>query len=222
MYYQGRLGIMPLLMPPYGRLLDRVLAWFTHDANATRSLPRGGAQCAGRPCGTDDGSAMNFDYTPKVRELCGARFGVHGGARVSERAVAIATRSSANRAHGNPWIPTRLVEELKVEARAAGLWNLFLPQSSHGAGLTNLEYAPLAEHDGPRHLGAGGLQLQRARHRQHGNDRTLRHAGAEAAVAGAAARGRDPLGVPDDRAGGRLVGRHQHRVPHGEATAATT
>jgi acyl-CoA dehydrogenase len=45
----------------------------------------------------------------------------------------------------NRWKPTRIVEELKTKARAAGLWNLFLPDSEHGAGLTNLEYAPLCE-----------------------------------------------------------------------------
>jgi acyl-CoA dehydrogenase len=45
----------------------------------------------------------------------------------------------------NRWTPTRIVEELKTKARAAGLWNLFLPDSEHGAGLTNLEYAPLCE-----------------------------------------------------------------------------
>jgi acyl-CoA dehydrogenase len=45
----------------------------------------------------------------------------------------------------NRWLPTRVVEELKPKARAAGLWNLFLPNDEHGAGLTNLEYAPLCE-----------------------------------------------------------------------------
>lgn len=45
----------------------------------------------------------------------------------------------------NRWSPTRVIEELKPKARAAGLWNLFLPESEHGAGLTNLEYAPLCE-----------------------------------------------------------------------------
>ena len=45
----------------------------------------------------------------------------------------------------NRWSPTRVVEELKPKARAAGLWNLFLPNDEHGAGLTNLEYAPLCE-----------------------------------------------------------------------------
>ena len=45
----------------------------------------------------------------------------------------------------NRWSPTKIVEELKTKARSAGLWNLFLPDSEHGAGLTNLEYAPLCE-----------------------------------------------------------------------------
>jgi acyl-CoA dehydrogenase len=43
------------------------------------------------------------------------------------------------------WKPTRIIEELKPKARAAGLWNLFLPDNENGAGLTNLEYAPLCE-----------------------------------------------------------------------------
>ncbi|MBM3727528.1 MAG: acyl-CoA dehydrogenase [Acidobacteria bacterium] len=46
---------------------------------------------------------------------------------------------------GNRWEPTAIVEQLKPLARAAGLWNLFLPESGLGAGLTNLEYAPLCE-----------------------------------------------------------------------------
>src|SRR5271155_4946559 len=43
------------------------------------------------------------------------------------------------------WKPPRVIEELKPKARAAGLWNLFLPNDERGAGLTNLEYAPLCE-----------------------------------------------------------------------------
>src|SRR5258706_4636665 len=43
------------------------------------------------------------------------------------------------------WSPTSVIEGLKAKARALGLWNLFLPDHVHGAGLTNLEYAPLCE-----------------------------------------------------------------------------
>ncbi|MFF3764230.1 acyl-CoA dehydrogenase family protein [Streptomyces sp. NPDC001922] len=45
----------------------------------------------------------------------------------------------------SPWLTPPVVAELKAEARRQGLWNLFLPDSEYGAGLTNLQYAPLAE-----------------------------------------------------------------------------
>jgi acyl-CoA dehydrogenase len=49
---------------------------------------------------------------------------------------------------GEPWATPPVMEELKSEARAQGLWNLFLPDPRYGAGLTNLQYAPLAEISG--------------------------------------------------------------------------
>jgi acyl-CoA dehydrogenase len=52
----------------------------------------------------------------------------------------------------NRWMPTKVIEELKSKARAAGLWNLFLPESERGAGLTNLDYAPLCEIMGRSHM----------------------------------------------------------------------
>jgi len=51
-----------------------------------------------------------------------------------------------------PWAVHPVVEELKIKARAAGLWNLFLPGSEHGAGLSNRDYAPLCEIMGRTHL----------------------------------------------------------------------
>src|SRR2546429_2812540 len=51
-------------------------------------------------------------------------------------------------ARENPWDRPPVVEELKAEPRRRGLWNLFLPDRAHGAGLTNLQYAPLAELSG--------------------------------------------------------------------------
>jgi acyl-CoA dehydrogenase len=51
------------------------------------------------------------------------------------------------------WEPLQLLQEIKEKAKAQGLWNLFLPDSEHGAGLSNLEYAPLAEVMGRSHWG---------------------------------------------------------------------
>jgi len=50
------------------------------------------------------------------------------------------------------WKPTKILEELKAKARDEGLWNLFLPKDPSGAGLTNLEYAPLCEIMGRSHM----------------------------------------------------------------------
>ncbi|WP_395068438.1 acyl-CoA dehydrogenase [Paraburkholderia silvatlantica] len=87
---------------------------------------------------------MNFDYSPKVqalREKLLAFFDEH----IYPNETVFHEEVERNRANGNAWVPTEIVEQLKEKARAAGLWNLFLPASERGAGLTNLEYAPLCE-----------------------------------------------------------------------------
>jgi acyl-CoA dehydrogenase len=87
---------------------------------------------------------MDFDYSPKVQEL---RRRVDGFMQefVLPQERRFHDEVEENTRNGRRWTPTRVVEELKVKARAAGLWNLFLPESTRGAGLTNLEYAPLSE-----------------------------------------------------------------------------
>ena len=87
---------------------------------------------------------MNFDYTPKVNELR-ARVSAFMSEHIYPRERHFYDEVESNTRLGKRWTPTTLIEELKPKARAAGLWNLFLPASAHGAGLTNLEYAPLAE-----------------------------------------------------------------------------
>jgi acyl-CoA dehydrogenase len=57
-----------------------------------------------------------------------------------------------NRRDGDAWRTSEVMEDLKRKARAAQLWNLFLPDSAYGAGLTNLEYAPLCEIMGRSHI----------------------------------------------------------------------
>jgi len=87
---------------------------------------------------------VDFDYSPKVRDLQ-ARLSVFMDENVYPAEAPFAEEVLANRNAGNAWTPAKVMERLKVKAQAAGLWNLFLPESELGAGLTNLEYAPLCE-----------------------------------------------------------------------------
>jgi acyl-CoA dehydrogenase len=83
---------------------------------------------------------LSFKFSARAKDL-------------HERVLAFAQREiasaeatySAQVAEGDRWQPTAIMEQLKRKARAEGLWNLFLPESEHGGGLTNVEYAPIAE-----------------------------------------------------------------------------
>jgi len=87
---------------------------------------------------------MDFQYSDKVKDLQ-SRLLAFMDAHVFPNEQRYFDEVETNRRNGNAWQPTRVIEELKHKARDAGLWNLFLPESRHGAGLTNLEYAPLCE-----------------------------------------------------------------------------
>jgi acyl-CoA dehydrogenase len=82
---------------------------------------------------------MNFDYSDKVKSL-----EQRLRAFMDEHIYPNEKRYNQE-IENDRWAPTKVIEELKPQARAAGLWNLFLPDDAHGAGLTNLEYAPLCE-----------------------------------------------------------------------------
>jgi acyl-CoA dehydrogenase len=83
---------------------------------------------------------MRFEHSPRVKDL-----------RQRLRAFMDESVYPNEKAYyeqlgcGERWCPPPVREEVKGRAKAAGLWNLFLPESDHGPGLTNLEYAPLCE-----------------------------------------------------------------------------
>jgi acyl-CoA dehydrogenase len=99
---------------------------------------------------------MEFAYSPKVQDLR-QRLLAFMDAHIypnEQRREEEAHRSYLNAQNGGSYTTLPLMEELKPKARAAGLWNLFLPEAEHGAGLTNLEYAPLCEIMGRRYWSA--------------------------------------------------------------------
>ena len=83
---------------------------------------------------------MDFEYTQKVKDLQNRL-----NAFMDEHIYPNEERFFRETEEVGPWKVAPVLEEVKVKGKAAGLWNLFLPHSEHGAGLTNLEYAPLCE-----------------------------------------------------------------------------
>jgi acyl-CoA dehydrogenase len=94
---------------------------------------------------------MDFSHSEKVRDLQ-ERITQFMDNHVYPAEALYHHELEENRRAGNPWQVTKVLEDLKKKAKAADLWNLFLPHSEHGAGLTNLEYAPLCEIMGRSHI----------------------------------------------------------------------
>ncbi|HXG90703.1 MAG TPA: acyl-CoA dehydrogenase family protein [Vicinamibacterales bacterium] len=86
------------------------------------------------------GAPVDFDHSQKIKDLQ-----TRLTAFMDQHVYPNEREFRAQIAHGDRWQPTAVIEDLKPKARAAGLWNLFLPDSALGAGLTNREYAPLCE-----------------------------------------------------------------------------
>jgi acyl-CoA dehydrogenase len=131
---------------------------------------------------------MDFDFSPKVTELSSRvdEF-MHEHVFPNEAAFFSYLDQGESR-----WVIPPIMEDLKQKAREAGLWNLFLPESDYGAGLSNLEYAPLAELMGRSAIGSEVFRRTKA------------------GMAGTAAARRNTLRFRDDRTRRGFVGCHQY------------
>jgi len=114
---------------------------------------------------------MDFEHSERTRDLL-ARLNAFMDAHVYPNEKRYHEQVAADR-----WGHPPVLEELKAKAKAAGLWNLFLPESEHGAGLTNAEYAPLCEVMGRVHFSA---QVFNCSAPDTGNIETLIRYGTEA------------------------------------------
>src|SRR3954454_6968511 len=96
---------------------------------------------------TPEGTVMILETSEKTKALQ-----IRLLAFMDERIYPNEERFYRESEEGGAWVVQPVIEELKPKARAAGLWNLFIPDERHGAGLSNLEYAPLCEIMGRSHL----------------------------------------------------------------------
>ena len=87
---------------------------------------------------------MNLEQTDRVKDLI-VQVSKFMDDHIWPAEEIFASQMDSFREEGNPWRVPPVIEELKTKAKAQGLWNFFLPESQNGFGLTNLEYAPLAE-----------------------------------------------------------------------------
>ena len=156
---------------------------------------------------------MDFSHSEKVRELQ-ERITQFMEKYVYPAEPKFEAEVAENRRAGNPWQVTNTVEDLKAKAKAENLWNLFLPHSEHGAGLTNLEYAPLCEIMGRSHLAPEAFNCSAP---DTGNMEVLARYATPAQQQrwlAPPARGQDPLGVRDDGTQCRFERCHEHPGLH--------
>ena len=92
---------------------------------------------------------MNFEYSNKVKDLQDKLTNFMNEHVYKNEAV---YKEEVEK--GGRWCVPKIMEDMKSKAKAQGLWNLFLPESDLGAGLTNTEYAPLCEIMGRSPIGA--------------------------------------------------------------------
>src|SRR5688572_18562504 len=106
-----------------------------------RTTPRASSRCC-EAAGTSlsEEAPVEFEYSEKTKFLLKKLSGF-----MDEHIYPNEAAYYRQHASGDRWATPPLMEELKAKAREAGLWNLFLPASEYGAGLTNLEYAPRCE-----------------------------------------------------------------------------
>ncbi len=90
---------------------------------------------------------MNFDHSDKVKDLQD-----RVSSFMDDHIYPHEELAHQQAREGDRWAPLPIIEELKTKAKEQGLWNLFLPESDRGAGLSNLEYAPLCEIMGRSHI----------------------------------------------------------------------
>ena len=165
---------------------------------------------------------MDFAFDARTEELRGQLLAFMDEFVYPAEQVFAAQVAEAEAA-GRIWERPPVIDELKAEARERGLWNLFLPNRAGGAGLTNLQYAPLAEITG--HSPALAPEALNCAAPDTGNMEILAEFGTpeqQERWLEPLLDGRDPVGVLHDRARRRLLRRHQHRHHASSATATST
>jgi acyl-CoA dehydrogenase len=165
---------------------------------------------------------MEFEYSSRTKELQ-AQLLRFMDEHIYPAEQRYDDEMEANTKAGKRWTPLKTIEDLKPKARAQGLWNLFLPPTAGGKsaqhsgrefGLSNLEYAPLAEIMGRVPWSSEVFNCSAP---DTGNMETIeRYGSAELKKRWLepAPRRQDPQRLRDDRARRRVVGRDQHRGAH--------